>query len=108
VNTSRCCAAFGQDQTIVRTAVIALLALAVEPSLTAVNDLPATVATLARGAGSPIDVDVRGPGGFALEDHWTTTDVVLAIAGGRYDFVVLQQAPSAPRPRPWEAGRRGC
>ena len=101
--------AFVQDQTIVRSAVIALLVLAAAPaaqaapqrvlfvgnSLTAANDLPATVAALARGAGKPIEVDVRAPGGFALEDHWTTTDVQTAIAQGRYDVVVLQQGPTS-------------
>jgi hypothetical protein len=97
------------DQTIVRSVVIALLVLAAAPvanasplrvlfvgnSLTAANDLPATVAALARGAGRPIEFDVRAPGGFALEDHWTTTDVAQAIADGHYDVVVLQQGPTS-------------
>jgi hypothetical protein len=64
-------------------------------SLTAANGLPATVAALARGAGRPVDVDVRAPGGFALDDHWTTTDIAQAIAGGHYDVVVLQQGPTS-------------
>jgi hypothetical protein len=64
-------------------------------SLTAANDLPATVAALARAAGQPIEADVRAPGGFALEDHWTTTDAQQAIADGHYDVVVLQQGPTS-------------
>ena len=64
-------------------------------SLTAANDLPATVAALASAAGRPIEVDVRAPGGFALEDHWTTTDVRQVIADGHYDVVVLQQGPTS-------------
>ena len=64
-------------------------------SLTAANDLPATVAALARAAGRPIETDVRAPGGFALEDHWTMTDVQRAIADGHYDVVVLQQGPTS-------------
>jgi hypothetical protein len=108
-NTAGCSPAFGQDQTIARFAVIALLVLAAAPvaqaspqrvlfvgnSLTAANDLPAMVAALARGAGRPIDADVRAPGGFALEDHWRTTDVAQAIADGHYDVVVLQQGPTS-------------
>ena len=100
---------FGQDETIVRPAAIALLLLVAAPaahaspqrvlfvgnSLTAANDLPATVAALARAAGRPIETDVRAPGGFALEDHWTTTDVQQAIADGHYDVVVLQQGPTS-------------
>jgi hypothetical protein len=38
---------------------------------------------------------VRAPGGFALEDHWQTTDVAQAIADGHYDVVVLQQGPTS-------------
>ena len=38
---------------------------------------------------------MRAPGGFALEDHWTTTDVAQAIADGHYDVVVLQQGPTS-------------
>ena len=64
-------------------------------SLTAANDLPTIVASLARAAGRPIEADVRAPGGFALEDHWTTTDVQQAIADGHYDVVVLQQGPTS-------------
>jgi hypothetical protein len=74
------CAAFVQDQTIVRSAVIALLVLAAAPaasasplrvlfvgnSLTSANDLPATVAALARGAGTPIEFDVRARAAAAL------------------------------------------
>lgn len=72
-----------------------LRVLFVGNSLTAANDLPGTVAALAQGAGAAIEYDVRAPGGFALEDHWTTTDVEAAIANGRYDVVVLQQGPTS-------------
>ena len=72
-----------------------LRVLFVGNSLTAANDLPGTVAALARGSGTAIVYDVRAPGGFALEDHWQTTDVRDAIAQGRYDVVVLQQGPTS-------------
>ena len=59
-------------------------------SLTEANALPAMVAQLA-----PVDVEARVVGGFALEDHWRTTDIADVIARGRYDVVVLQQGPSS-------------
>jgi hypothetical protein len=59
-------------------------------SLTEANALPAMVAQLV-----PLDVDARVVGGYALEDHWRTTDVADVIANGRYDVVVLQQGPSS-------------
>jgi hypothetical protein len=59
-------------------------------SLTEANALPAMVAQLA-----PLDVEARVVGGFALEDHWQTTDIADVIARGRYDVVVLQQGPSS-------------
>ncbi len=34
-------------------------------------------------------------GDFSLEDHWNQGDARRAIAGERWDFVVLQQGPSA-------------
>ncbi len=34
-------------------------------------------------------------GDFSLEDHWNRGDAQQAIAGGRWDIVVLQQGPSA-------------
>jgi len=65
-------------------------------SLTYVNDLPALVAGLAEGAGEPAPVwDAVVEGGFSLEDHWARGDAQRAIARGGWDFVVLQQGPSA-------------
>jgi hypothetical protein len=34
-------------------------------------------------------------GNYALEDHWNQGDALRAIASGPWDFVVLQQGPSA-------------
>jgi hypothetical protein len=59
-------------------------------SLTEANSLPAMVAQLV-----PVDVEARVVGGYALEDHWRTTDITEVIARGRYDVVVLQQGPSS-------------
>jgi hypothetical protein len=59
-------------------------------SLTEANALPAMVAQLV-----PLDVQARVVGGYALEDHWRTTDIADVIARGRYEIVVLQQGPSS-------------
>lgn len=64
-------------------------------SLTAANDLPATVAALGARTGTPIVYEARSPGGYALEDHWKLTDIADDIADGRWDWVVLQQGPSS-------------
>ena len=65
-------------------------------SLTATNDLPATVAGLARRHGRLV-VDYRtvAPGGVNLQDHWNLTGAREALEAGPWDVVVLQQGPSA-------------
>ena len=64
-------------------------------SLTAANDLPSMVADLSARIGRPLEVETRAPGGYALEDHWNLTDVRGLIAGGGFDWVVMQQGPSS-------------
>jgi lysophospholipase L1-like esterase len=68
-----------------------LRVLFVGNSLTAANDLPAVVASLAHGT---IDYRTVAPGGVNLEDHWTLTGAREALDDGRWDVVVLQQGPS--------------
>ena len=65
-------------------------------SLTAANNLPVVVAQLAEADGQPRPtVQMVAMGGFSLEDHWNRGDAQRAIASGRWNFVVLQQGPSA-------------
>jgi hypothetical protein len=65
-------------------------------SLTAENDLPGMVATLARAAGvARFRYDEVTVGGSALEDHWNDGRAVEAIERARWDIVVLQQGPSS-------------
>ena len=64
-------------------------------SLTYANDLPAMVATLARAAGKPMQVDSVALPDFGLEEHWQQGDARRAIARGGWTYVVLQQGPSA-------------
>jgi hypothetical protein len=68
-----------------------LRVLFVGNSLTAVNDLPAVVASLGHGT---IAYRTVAPGGVSLEDHWTLTGARDALDDGQWDYVVLQQGPS--------------
>src|SRR5215217_3527977 len=72
-----------------------LRVLYVGNSLTATNDLPAVVASLARSSGRRVDYRTIAFGGYSLEDHWYQGDARAALASGRWDVVVMQQGPSA-------------
>ena len=74
----------------------ALRVLFIGNSLTAANNLPAMVASLAAAGGQPPLVwkAVLQPGA-SLEDHWNAGEARSAIRSERWDFVVLQQGPSA-------------
>jgi len=74
----------------------ALRVLFIGNSLTATNDLPSKFAAMARAGGqTPPFVRSVVAGGFSLEDHWNQGDAPHAIAGSKWDVVVLQQGPSA-------------
>lgn len=64
-------------------------------SLTYYNDLPGTLASVARTGGDTLGVEsVTGPG-YALIDHLDgKTTAVAAVKRGGWDVVVLQQGPS--------------
>lgn len=88
--------AFGGAEVPQNEARTPLRVLFVGNSLTATNDLPAVVATLARRTGStPIDYRTIAPGGVNLEDHWASGEAREALASGQWDAVVLQQGPSS-------------
>lgn len=65
-------------------------------SLTYENDLPRTVAQLALSAGLQrcYCYQIAHPN-FALEDHYDFREAVNALADEEWDFVVMQQGPSA-------------
>jgi hypothetical protein len=74
----------------------ALRVLFIGNSLTYVNDLPSLVAALAEAAGeTPPEFGAVVACGFSLEDHWRQGEARKAIERGKWDFVVLQQGPSA-------------
>jgi hypothetical protein len=65
-------------------------------SLTEWNDLPMLVARLAMAGGQPQPLTrAVVVGGFSLEDHWNQGEARRAITDSQWDFVVLQQGPSA-------------
>lgn len=73
-----------------------LRVLFVGNSLTATNDLPGAVASLAAAVGRVrIESEVVAPGGYSLEDHWTDGTAKTALDSGRFDVVVFQQGPSS-------------
>ena len=63
-------------------------------SLTYANDLPAMVCRLARAASRNAVCESVAKPDYSLEDHWNERDARRAITRG-WDFVVLQQGPSA-------------
>lgn len=79
----------------------ALSLLLVGNSLTYTNDLPAMVASLLQDGGhAPVDVRASAYPNYGLQDHWVTPATRDAIEAGGWDFVVLQQGPSATEGRP--------
>lgn len=64
-------------------------------SLTASNDLAATLASMGRAAGITIQCTVVAKPNFSLEDHWTDDEARTKLARGGWSHVVLQQGPSA-------------
>jgi hypothetical protein len=65
-------------------------------SLTAANDLPAMVESMARAAGErTLEWKAVLQPGASLEDQWEAGDAVRAIHSRHWDVVVLQQGPSS-------------
>ena len=86
---------------IVPPAPEALSLLFVGNSLTYTNDLPSMVAALLEDGGhGPVDVRASAFPNYGLQDHWVTPVTRDAINVGGWDYVVLQQGPSATEGRP--------
>lgn len=64
-------------------------------SLTAANDLPEIVRSLAQSAGDRLDYRSVTFPDHSLEDHWNRPEARRVIAQGQWTTVVLQQGPSA-------------
>lgn len=65
-------------------------------SLTYANDLPATVAAIARSVGDTMIIVTAAAPNLALIDHLTGgSDAVRQLKNNRWDVVVLQQGPTS-------------
>ena len=72
-----------------------LRVLFVGNSLTYENDLPRTIADLAKSVGeTPLVYRTVANGGYSLEDHWNS-GIAAAIAKDDWELVVMQQGPSS-------------
>jgi hypothetical protein len=76
---------------------ILLRILFIGNSLTLTNDLPAVLEAFARAQGVTIETRTVAFADHSLEDHWNRPEARRAIAEGGWDYVVLQQGPSALR-----------
>lgn len=67
-------------------------------SYTTRNDLPELIKSLAaqEGNAAPIETEVIAFGGASLAAHWNRGDAQRALAGQRWDAVVLQEQSSRP------------
>ncbi|MBK5259070.1 MAG: SGNH/GDSL hydrolase family protein [Thermoanaerobaculia bacterium] len=64
-------------------------------SLTYSNDMPAIVKALGKADGRMIDVSVAAYPNFSLEDHLADGRALKMLRKSKWDFVVMQQGPSA-------------
>jgi len=65
-------------------------------SLTFTNDLPNMLGALIDSADQgPVDVRWKTEPNLGLQDHWVRGEVLPMIQGGGWDFVIMQQGPSA-------------
>ncbi len=79
----------------------ALSILFVGNSLTYWNDMPGMLSHLLEEAGAgPVFVGSSSFPNYGLQDHWVDGRTHDAIALGGWDYVVLQQGPSATEGRP--------
>lgn len=72
-----------------------LRVLFVGNSLTYVNNLPEIVAQLAKSAKQKLAYKMVAYPNYSLEDHWNKGEVQKILAKEKWDFVVMQQGPSA-------------
>jgi hypothetical protein len=64
-------------------------------SLTYFNDLPGLVKNIALQNNYPVEANSLSKPNYSLEDHWKEGYVTREINKGHYDFVIVQQGPSA-------------
>jgi len=64
-------------------------------SLTYTNNLPVMVDSLAAASGIEVKCTAITDGGFGLIDHYVSASRRAAVLNGHFDWVILQQGPSA-------------
>jgi hypothetical protein len=71
-------------------------------SLTRFNDLPSMLEMLMDSHGDVGDVHVESVAlpGYGLQDHWSEGTARRRLAEGAWDYVIIQQGPSATEGRP--------
>ena len=69
-------------------------------SYTSVNDLPGTLAALAKAGGHPIQPGMAAPGGWTLAQHLNSAETLTALDSSKWDFVVLQEQSQIPSVEP--------
>jgi hypothetical protein len=73
-----------------------LHALFIGNSFTARNDLPGLIARLAAARGKTLQHRLISAGGASLRTHWNAGVALVALKGGHYDLVVLQEQSTLP------------
>jgi len=70
-------------------------------SLTYANDLPRLVETILQHGQQEVGrIEMRAHANWGLQDHWSSRKTHKHLATHKWDFVVLQQGPSATEGRP--------
>jgi len=101
------------DQTsssVAGSGAAALRVLFVGNSYTYVNRLPEMIRQMSLAAKErrPMECRLIAPGGCSLEKHWNDGAVAQAIAGGGWDYVVLQEQSTRPILDPANMHRFAC
>jgi hypothetical protein len=92
---------FEEEQTDLGLDPASLNILFIGNSLTFTNDLPNMLGALIDSADQgPVDVRWKTEPNLGLQDHWVRGEVLPMIEGGGWDFVIMQQGPSATEGRP--------
>lgn len=86
---------FGINVTAQTSPSAELRVLFIGNSLTYTNDIPGIVQVLAKTNKRKLTVRSVTEPNFSLEEHWTTGDAVKLLEKEKWDYVVLQQGPSA-------------
>ena len=69
-------------------------------SYTAVNDLPAMFAQLAKAGGHRVETGVAAPGGWTLSAHASSAETLNRLKSSKWDIVVLQEQSQVPAVEP--------